>query len=95
MSMIDNIAQIIARAYGGSLYPGLGVPGDFPADEVDYRAARAVIEALMEPTPEMIEEGCSIPIDDGRGDWTLLVDDEARRIWTAMLRSALNEGEGA
>lgn len=59
------IAQIIARAYGGSLRPGLGVDGDYPTDDVDYLAADAIIalrgrDALVEavdawiadPTPE-------------------------------------------
>lgn len=41
-----TIAQIVARAYGGSLYPGLGMPGDYPVEDVDYRAADAIL-ALM------------------------------------------------
>ena len=41
----ENIAQIIARAYGGSLCPGSGMPGDYPVDDVDYRAADAILEA--------------------------------------------------
>jgi hypothetical protein len=46
----EEIAQIVARAYGGSLYPGLGVPGDYPTADVDYRAADAIL-ALPTPTP--------------------------------------------
>ncbi|WP_422057337.1 hypothetical protein [Sphingomonas sp.] len=42
----DKIAAIVARAYGGSLYPGLGVPGDYPVEEVDYRAADAIGDYL-------------------------------------------------
>lgn len=43
----EEVAAIVARAYGGSLNPGLGVPGDYPVEEVDYRAADA-IAALLE-----------------------------------------------
>ena len=46
----EQVAQIIARAYGGSLAPGLGTPGDYPTDDVDYIAADAILEAL-EPEP--------------------------------------------
>jgi DNA-directed RNA polymerase subunit F len=42
----DKIASIVARAYGGSLYPGFGVPGDYPVEDVDYRAADAIGEYL-------------------------------------------------
>jgi hypothetical protein len=42
----DTIAQIVARAYGGSLYPGLGTPGDYPTDDVDYRAADAILASI-------------------------------------------------
>jgi len=46
----EQIAQITARAYGGSLYPGLGTPGDYPTADEDYRAADA-IAALINPSP--------------------------------------------
>ena len=39
----EEVAQIVARAYGGSLYPGLGTPGDYPTDDPDYRAADAIL----------------------------------------------------
>jgi hypothetical protein len=47
----EAIAAIIARAYGGSLNPGLGVPGDFPVCEIDYRAADAILALLTPPRP--------------------------------------------
>jgi len=46
----EEVAQIVARAYGGSLYPGLGEPGDYPTADEDYRAADAIL-ALVRPLP--------------------------------------------
>lgn len=46
--------------------------------------ARAAIEALMEPTPEMISEG-----HDAAFGAHLNFGEEARKIWLAMLNAAL------
>lgn len=43
----EEVAKIIARTVGGSMYPGLGVPGDFPVDEADYAAADAIASLLQ------------------------------------------------
>lgn len=43
----EKVAAIVARAYGGSLCPGLGVPGDYPVADVDYRAADAIAALLQ------------------------------------------------
>lgn len=51
--MIERMAAVVARSYGGSLCPELGVPGDYPVDRVDYTAARGVLHALFDPTEEM------------------------------------------
>lgn len=57
--------------------------------------ARAVIEALMEPTPEMLaayERDSFIGVD---GHLWPRLSGGARSNWQAMLSAALNEGEGA
>lgn len=97
--MIERLAQVIARAYGGSLYPELGEIGDYPTDEVDYRAARAVLTALREPTPEMLHAAAPWPEHWNRDNPALAgavcIDQmTARDTWQAMLSAAMNEGEG-
>lgn len=54
------IAQIVARAYGGSLHPELGTPGDYPVDEVDYRVADAILATRAAP-PAMDREAVERP----------------------------------
>lgn len=52
----QEMAQIIARGYGGSLYPGLGTPGDYPTDTVDYRIADAIIARAASAHPAPSDE---------------------------------------
>jgi len=58
-----------------------------------YRAdARAAVEALMEPTPEMVAAGVEGYFNDTMGDQAV-GPREATAVFTAMLRSSL-KGEG-
>jgi len=84
MSMIERIVKAIDDTYdvdcGGDL---LNLP----------EVARAVLEALREPTPEMVEavEGMHMPYCgtiEGDG-W--LTTDSARKAWGKMLDAALAE----
>jgi hypothetical protein len=76
----DEVAAIVARAYGGSLYPGLGTPGDYPVEEVDYRAA----DAILAITP-----------DAGEADWMGLTPDQREQLFVVLnsvqLSSDVNE----
>jgi hypothetical protein len=84
MSMIER-CEVAARravedATGGKLVGG------------DYVIARAVIEALMEPTPEVLRSGGQeYAMTHQRGN---TAEAHAHSIMKAMLRAALNEGEG-
>lgn len=63
----EAIARIVARAYGGSLHPGLGVPGDYPTDDVDYRAADAILAHIASTTAAAVQaerEACAKVADD-------------------------------
>jgi hypothetical protein len=52
--------------------------------ELDWQTqARAAVESMRVPTPEMIDALCS----------TGLYDDEANIIWTAVVNSMLSEKE--
>lgn len=56
----EAIAQIIARASGGSLNPGLGVPDDYPVSRYDHAAADAILATLSDtvgPAPDPKVEG--------------------------------------
>lgn len=50
--------------------------------------ARAVLQALMEPSPSMREAGASMLFGSGSEDW----GDDAAAVWQAMLTAAM-EGE--
>ena len=102
MSDREEIAQIIARAYGGSLYPGLGCPGDYPTDDVDYRAADAIIALIApsdgwvlvprEPTPEMMKAGDTAYRDGmGHAYYYNPSMDGISNGWSAMLAASPNE----
>ena len=65
-------------------------------DREPYRAqSRAALSAAMEPTPGMVEAARAIPCDgDVSGGVVYSTSAEARAIWQAMCRAALDEGEG-
>lgn len=52
------------------------------------RKAAAVIEALREPTPEMVEEGGMAEIN-GSFDTCFVHGESAREVWTLMIDAAL------
>ena len=57
--------------------------------------ARAALAAAMEPTPGMVEAAKQVPCDDVVfGGVVYSTSAEARAIWQAMCRAALDEGEG-
>lgn len=60
--------------------------------DVWRRATRAVIQALMEPTPEMVESGCAAPLASfGNGQYG---NPHPADVWQAMLTTILNEQQG-
>lgn len=85
MTMLERCARAVkdARALSGT-NPVARL------SDVDRRVARAVLEALKEPTPEMVREG--VYTDDFA---TFLDDapaaDAVKRIFTAMLTQALKD----
>lgn len=88
----DKIAAIVARAYGGSLYPGLGVPGDYPVADVDYRAADAIIAALLHNggVAASLEEIVAALTREGRNDeYALTIDHDRLRAAIKAARAAL------
>ena len=80
MSMVEKVARAILNAHAG----------DIPVHDADLQwswwieEARAAIEAMREPTPEMI--------DAGRFRYTL-ADETVEKSWGYMIQAAL-EGEG-
>lgn len=68
MDMIDKVAAAImtAQAHGGNL----------------GAQARAAIEAMREPTPEMIESA-----------WAEALGEDAAGVWRDMIEAALSPGQ--
>lgn len=58
--------------------------------DLSLKVARAVIEAMREPTPKMLTD---VP-DADQIDWPNVDNDNARRIWAHMIDAALSEGDG-
>ena len=97
MSMIEKAARAIADADGEAFE-------DYPHR---YRAmACAVIEALMEPTAEMLQAVVPLPVhliqERNDPEYTVAMEAAAvvdravlRQKWQDLLSAALNEGEGA
>jgi len=88
----DEIAAIVARAYGGSLYPGLGVPGDYPVADVDYRAADAIIAVQLHNggVAAALEEIVAALTREGRNDeYALTIDHDRLRAAIKAARAVL------
>lgn len=86
--MVERVADVLAR---------LPVrDASDPGGELDtlrrLEAARAVIDALMEPTPEMLTEG-AFPFQQHRYGPTMNAREAAAAIYRAMLSKA-KEGTG-
>lgn len=80
--MIEKLARAVTAARA--------LPGTKPVartGDVDRRVARAVLEALREPTPEMVEAGS---LWHGLPDSPIALR-AAREAYTAMIDSLLTE----
>lgn len=53
----DRLARIVARAYGGSQHPELGMLGDHPAGAQDYIAADAILADDRREYPALLRLG--------------------------------------
>lgn len=93
MTPLERAARALARR---SCSPG--GEAQFPyvsADEWEEKnwpdhmpAARAVLEAIREPSEGMREQGAGQLFGSASDDW----GDDARLVWQAMIDAALSEG---
>ena len=85
-TMVEKVARAIGISLGEGDTPWEKCGSGFK--EICTDAARAAIEAMMEPTPRMISEGESAAsIGIGKP-----ADDEALpRVWNWMIQAALKE----
>ena len=86
-SMVERVAKAICAAETGGPFEG-GVWEEYSTGQhKEWReAARAAIEAMMEPTFEIIQAGMNTK-DNGDGQLH-------RRKWRAMIQAALSDTEG-
>jgi len=84
MSMVDRVAMAIAEECMNL--------GWFCEDGDCERLATAALQALREPTEEMIEAGTNIELGDENGDLVSTIE-EVRRVWQAMIDAAAEGGE--
>lgn len=101
-----NMVEKMARAMHDALYldedSGAWMSGKCPLESVTIdgdvdlvKAARAALSAMMDATPGMVEAAKHVPCDgDVSGGVVYSTGAEARAIWQAMCRAALDEGEG-
>lgn len=85
--MVERVARAIVRAKHRTCCQHRPLE-DFPISRFDEEEARAAIEAMREPTADMVEAG--------HGDVCLVADDTPcivaiRNMWVAMVDDALSE----
>lgn len=94
MTMLERCARALWACDQGSIETPFENLSPCALDNL-YDAARAVLEALKEPTPEMVSAAEALPQDEladaeyNHRAW--LRDGAERRIWTAMLTQALKD----
>lgn len=80
--MIERAARNMATAHAGSTYNAKDINRWLRNPEQDWQIqACAAIEALIEPTDEMIAAGCKLEGDDARPSM----------IFSTMIRTALGK----
>ena len=88
--MIEKCARAACDAAWAKHGEGWDHASDWQREEFRL-GARAVLTALRDPTPEMVEAGERAAWDDGNHMPAIRAMEAG---WTAMIDRALNEGEG-